>query len=72
MPLSSSIHQTHTILGGSGFRYETVELVLASIPHFELKQKGRILHLFAEVRFCLSSLMQRFKMRPLSKSHLFR
>ena len=50
MPMStSSTRQVHTVLGG-GIRYETVELVLATLPHFELKQKGRVLHLFAEVR----------------------
>ena len=38
----------HTILGG-GIRYETVELILTTIPNFQLKQKGRILHLFTEV-----------------------
>ncbi|CAF0918379.1 unnamed protein product [Rotaria sp. Silwood1] len=43
----SSTRQVHTVLGG-GIRYETVELVLSAIPNFELKQKGRILHLFAE------------------------
>jgi len=46
---SSTTRQGHTILGG-GMRYETAELVLSTIPNFELKQKGRILHLFAEVR----------------------
>ncbi|CAF2428122.1 unnamed protein product [Rotaria sp. Silwood2] len=44
----SSARQVHTVLGG-GIRYETVELVLSAIPNFELKQKGRILHLFAEI-----------------------
>ncbi|CAF3458783.1 unnamed protein product [Rotaria socialis] len=44
----SSTRQVHTILGGE-IRYETVELVLSAIPNFELKQKGRILHLFAEI-----------------------
>lgn len=47
--LSSSTRQAHTILGG-GIRYETVEIILSAIPNFELKQKGRILHLFTEVR----------------------
>jgi len=46
---ASSTRQVHTILGG-GIRYETAELVLSTIPNFELKQKGRILQLFAEVR----------------------
>ena len=50
MPVSaSSTRQVHTVLGG-GIRYETVELVLATLPNFELKQKERLLHLFAEVR----------------------
>ncbi len=46
---SSTTRQGHTILGG-GIRYETAELVLSTIPNFELKQKGRILQLFTEVR----------------------
>lgn len=46
---SSTTRQNYTVLGG-GIRYETAELVLLTIPNFELKQKGRILHLFTEVR----------------------
>jgi hypothetical protein len=46
---STTTRQVHTVLGG-GIRYETAELVLSTIPNFELKQKGRILHLFTEVR----------------------
>ncbi|UJR38231.1 hypothetical protein I4U23_030904 [Adineta vaga] len=46
---ASSTRQVHTILGG-GLRYETAELILSTIPNFELKQKGRILQLFSEVR----------------------
>ena len=45
----ASTGQPYTVLD-DGLRYETVELVLSTIPNFELKQKGRILHLFAEVR----------------------
>jgi hypothetical protein len=45
----STTRQVHTVLGG-GIRYETAELILSTIPNFELKQKGRILHLFSEVR----------------------
>ena len=51
----SSIRQVHTVLGG-GIRYETAELVLSTIPNFELKQKGRILHLFTEVRNDINKL----------------
>jgi hypothetical protein len=46
---STTTRQVHTVLGG-GIRYETAELFLSTIPNFELKQKGRILHLFTEVR----------------------
>lgn len=46
---SSTIRQEHTVLGG-GRRYETAELILLTIPNFELKQKGRILQFFTEVR----------------------
>ena len=47
--ITTTTRQMHTVLGG-GLRYETVELILSAIPNFELKQKGRILQLFAEVR----------------------
>ena len=47
---SSTTRQVHTVLGG-GIRYEAAELLLLTIPNFELKQKGRILHLFTEVRY---------------------
>ena len=46
---AASTRQVHTTLGG-GMRYETAELLLSAIPNFELKQKGRILQLFEEVR----------------------
>jgi hypothetical protein len=45
----ATTRQIHTVLGG-GRRFETAELILSTIPNFELKQKGRILHLFTEVR----------------------
>ena len=57
----ATTQQVHTVLGG-GIRYETAELVLLTIPNFELKQKGRILHLFAEVRSMRMHSFKKFKM----------
>ncbi|CAF0937085.1 unnamed protein product [Adineta steineri] len=54
---ASSTRQRHTILGG-GTRYEIAELVLSTIPNFELKQKDRILHLFTEKKKYTYAFMQ--------------
>ncbi|CAF0848261.1 unnamed protein product [Adineta steineri] len=53
---ASSTRQRHTILGG-GTRYEIAELVLSTIPNFELKQKDQIQEALDEQQNNIDSLL---------------